>query len=123
MVSERQIIDLVERYGLNILRFKFTADNGEEIARGQGVPAGNNIIPIEELQQFIGDYSLVGFQSLDVEIDAAFLEALISEESILVLDIASFLFMNDIGISMDDFAEVEFHTEDASWYLSYFFTI
>jgi hypothetical protein len=66
--------------------------------------------------------NLLHLEAFDVEVDSNMLEALDSEESVLVLDIASFLFMSNVGISVADFAEVCWYTEDASWYLNYAFT-
>jgi hypothetical protein len=120
LATVENILRLVDSYDLEVDNFRFTAQNGVHILRGQGTPNGEDIIPMNELNDFIPKYDLLGIQSLDVRVKARFLESLESDELIDALDISAFLSVINAGIDLDSFQEVHWYSEDASWYISYY---
>jgi hypothetical protein len=120
VVSVDRVLELVKKYKLNINRFRFTAQNGSErIIRGQGTPLGDEVIPIDELKDFVSGYSLLGIQSLDIIINTNVIKSLTNEQDIISLDFAAFLATMNAGIDIDEFIEVQLYTDDVSWYLSF----
>lgn len=119
LASVDDILDLVERHELEVTHFRFTAQNAQgKTIRGQGTPRGTEVIPLDELRDFIEGYDLLGIQSLDVVVDSGRLESLAAEEMVSVLDFAAFLATISAGIDINAFDEVHWYTEDASWYLN-----
>ncbi len=119
LASADEIISLVKKYNLEVLRFRFTAQKNGDIIRGQGTPDGENVIPIEELQEFIVDYEILGFQSVDINLKSENIIPLSKEEIVFVADISAFFAVLNAGISLFEFEEVCWNVEDASWYLNY----
>ncbi|MGY5852284.1 MAG: hypothetical protein RTU92_01815 [Candidatus Thorarchaeota archaeon] len=121
IISASEIEDLVERYNLEIDRFRFTALNDHGLVRGQGACEFNKAIPLAELNTVIGDGELLGFQSIDVRVHPYNLESIIDDESVAVLDISAIIAILNAGIDINSFYEVQWITEDPSWYINHAF--
>lgn len=120
LATVNSVLDLAEKYNLKVLRFRFTAENGNGVIRGQGTPIGDYVIPVVELENFIEGHNLLGIQSVDVQVMPNVIELLMGDEAVFAVDFAAFLAAQNGGISPDEFSEVHWYTEDASWYLSFF---
>lgn len=114
------VMELVERYDLDFLRFRFTAHNDADVIRGQGTSYSDGTIPVEYLEDFIEGYDLLGIQSIDVRVSSSFIESLMNEREVFTVDLAAFLSILNAGIPLDHFSEIQWYPEDASWYLSFF---
>jgi hypothetical protein len=117
LASIGDVLGLVERLGLELDQFRFTAQNGEHAIRGQGTPSTVDTIPLDEFKEPIPGYGLLGIQSIDVRVKASLLESLAAESIVRVLDASAFLSILDAGIVLDDYQEVHWYTEDVSWHL------
>ena len=121
ILEVNRVLDLIDRYKLIVDSFGFTAGDGSGCLRGQGTPSTDESIPLSELKAFIGEYELVGIHRIDVELSPAILEMLIDDESVAVVNFLAFVALNNAGIDLTGINEIQWLTEDPSWYINHMF--
>jgi len=121
ILEVNRVLDLIDRYKLVVDSFGFTASDGSGCLRGQGTPSTDESIPLSELKAFIGEYELVGIHRIDVELSPAILEMLIDDESVAVVNFLAFVALNNAGIDLTGINEIQWITEDPSWYINHMF--
>ncbi len=121
ILEVNRVLDLIDRYKLVVDSFGFTASDGSGCLRGQGTPSTDESIPLSELMAFIGEYELVGIHRIDVELNPAILEKLIDDESVAVVNFLALVALNNAGIDLTGINEIQWLTEDPSWYINHMF--
>ena len=114
-------LDFIETYNLVVNGFGFTATNGKDCLRGQGTPSSDKSIPLNELKTVVGEYELIGIHRLDVELNPGILQMLTDDESVVVVNFLAFVALNNAGIDLAGINEIQWITEDPSWYINHMF--
>ncbi|MHA1135567.1 MAG: hypothetical protein ACTSSE_03695 [Candidatus Thorarchaeota archaeon] len=76
------------------------------------------MISLEELEDFIAGYELIGIHAIDVELDPNIIASLENNEYISTIDIAGFIALLNLGYSPIDFEVIRWYSEDPSWYIN-----
>ncbi|MDF1538154.1 MAG: hypothetical protein P1Q69_04550 [Candidatus Thorarchaeota archaeon] len=105
----------IQKYGLDLEYFRFSARNGSDIIQGQGVPNSSDEIPIRILEGYIDGCDFNGIHSFDAYISLSNLRMLSVSNDVAIIDTAVYHVLSSLGLDVSDFFEVTWFKQDVAW--------